>query len=231
VPVGRKHDDGRTVFLVAGTEGSKVKVKEVTFTMRNAPVIRTIDLGASAVPERLLAHYQSAGAGAAVTLVWPEVEGNVVRIYRRSFAPGQTAGQGEHKLLVERSGPLVALEMAPLGPDVADALFGPALKQTTCTYLRISLTDGKLLAEHSLEAPTEKVDNWAIASAPLEELPVLAKTGDLLLKATAKTAGAWNVMASGVREARYLQLHVLRNARLWATWVDPQTGIEYRPLK
>jgi hypothetical protein len=230
-PVGRKHDDGRAVFLVAGIEGGKVKVKEVTFTMRSTPVVRTIDLGASTVPERLLAHYQPAGADAAVTLLWPEVEGNVVRIYRRSFAPGQTAGQGERKLLLERPGPLAALEMAPLGPEFAGALFGPAVKQTACTYLRISLTDGKLLAEHALEAPKEKVDVWAIASAPLEDPPVLARAGDLLLKTTAKTVGGWRVTASGVREARHLQLHVLRGARLWVTWVDPQSGIEYRPLK
>lgn len=222
--VGCKHDDGRAVFLVAGNDKGGVRVREITFTVDKAPAVRTIDPGADALPERMLACYQAEGADAAVTLIWPEVDKDRVRIHRYAVPPGKGTAKGERKLLLERTGALLALEAPPLGRQ-ADALFGPAEGQDACTYVRLSLEDGKILAEHRVPFPARKADVWAIAATHAEVFAVLARTGDLLFR---YRAGDWSILASGVREARHLRLCVLRGGRLWATWADPQAGFRYR---
>jgi hypothetical protein len=227
LPVGRKHDDGRAVFLVAGNDKGKARVKEITFTMDKAPAVRTLDPGSGAMPPRMLACYQAEGGDATVTLIWPEVDRDRVRIYRYAVPPGKGAGKGERKLLLERTGALLALEAPPLGGH-ADVLIGPAGGQNACTYLRLSLEDGNILAEHPVPLPAQKVDLWAIAAGPAEIFAALAKTGDLLFR---YKAGDWSILTPGVREARHLRLHVLRGGRLWATWADPQAGFRYRRIE
>lgn len=224
LPVGRKHDDGRAVFLIAGKEKGKVRVKEITLTMDMAPAVRTIDPGTSELPERMLACYRAEGADAVVTLIWPEIDKDRACIYRYAVPPGKDTARGERKLLLEHTGALLALEAPPLGRH-ADALFGPTDGQNACAYVRLSLEDGKILAERPVPLPAQKIDAWAIAASQAEVFAVLARTGDLLFR---YKAGDWSILTSGVRAARHLRLHVLRGGRLWATWADPQAGFRYR---
>jgi hypothetical protein len=230
LPVGRKHDDGRAVFLVAGIEGGKPRVREFTFTVKEPPTVRTLDLGGATVPEHLLARYQPDGSDAQVTLVWAETAGGAVAIYRRSYPAGDPGAGGERELLLKRPGSLLAMELLPVGGESVDVLFGPVGTSGKYSYLRIPLPGAKPAVERLFDGPGGKVDGWAIAGPQADGFAVIAKVGERLIWSRIEPGEGWHLIASGSGQATYMSLFALGDRRLWAAWYDPQSGIRYQPL-
>ncbi len=230
LPVGRKHDDGRVVFLVVGGDRGKPAVKEVTFSVRTAPGMRELGLGAAAVPEELLVHYRPDGTDADVSLVWAEVTGGKVSLFRRTFGPGQSGMQGEYKKIFERPGSLLSLDMSPFGIDSISLLFAPAGESRKIIHARIPLFDEKSAVEDSIDAPKENVEEWAVAAASAGLFRIIARAGDRLLR-LAPGAASWDVVTAGARDARHLRLYTLPGGRFCAVWDDPQEGIRFQPIQ
>jgi len=230
LPVGRKHDDGRVVFLVAGGDRGGPAVKEVTFSARAAPGTRVLGLGAAAVPEELQVHYRRNGTDADVSLVWAEVSGGKVSLFRRSFGPGQSGMQGEYKKIFERAGSLLSLDMSPFGIDTISLLLAPAGESRKILYVRIPLFDEKNAVEDSIVVPKENVEEWAVAAASADLFRIIARAGDRLLR-LAPGAASWDVVTAGARDARHLRLYTLPGGRFCAVWDDPQEGIRFQPIQ
>jgi len=218
------------VDLVAGIEGGKSKVREFAFTVKEPPAVRTLDLGGLTVPEHLLARYQPDGSDAQVMLVWAETAAGTVNIYRRLYPAGDPGVGGERVLLLKRPGPLLAMEMLPVGGESVDLLFGAVGTSGKYSYLRIPLAGGKPSIERSFDVPAGNADGWAIAALREDGCAVLAKAGERLIWSRIEPGEGWNIIASGSGQARYMRLFDLGDRRLWAVWYDPQSGIRYQPL-
>ncbi len=234
VGVGRKLEGGRAAFLVYGREGRKTRIKEFTFSMKEPPRTRGIDLVARSLPGQLLPRYSAGGEEPEVALVWGESDGAASKIRKRTFASGETGNEGGQEVLLDRKGGLLAMAMSPVAEsstDVADLLLEDGGKTGNCTYLRISLSDGKPIREWSFAVPGDKADDWALAAAPLADMPVLAKAGTRLLWTSFKDGGRWAVVAEGIRDARFLRLICPRESQVWASWYDPAAGIIFRRLR
>ncbi|MGA2327746.1 MAG: hypothetical protein ABSH05_15795, partial [Bryobacteraceae bacterium] len=180
-----------------------------------------------------------------IVLAWAAVEAGETRIFTRHF------GGGDSKRLYSPHEPLAALEMNPEGfedsPAVVDALFGPtgAEEQRHMTFVRIPLNGTGQATEWTFREPTRLdaantvkfPDRWAIAPVTFDDPPVLARVETGLVCLWPSIRGSQQIVAEGgAGKAEYIRLVVLprlsRNLeRVWATWVDPQRGIERRPIR
>lgn len=256
---GLRTDRSRASFLVAGSEGEKAKLKLLTFNFvpsapQQSPETRTFNLGQS-LPERIVARYIIEGEAKKAQLVWADMADEITRIYLHTLDLDGPEDQGQPVLLLERSGKMVAMEMEHQGDSeqgVVDALFGPEDRDKLMTYLRIPLSGGKPEAQWTFGLPGVKptpegrrsfargeavemeVEQWAIASLPRTDAPVLAKIGSRLLVIQAEQGDrGWNVVASGVERADHLRMFALYRpdrygGLVWASWADPSTGIQYQ---
>ncbi len=139
-----------------------------------------LDLGGSTVPEHLLARYRPDGSDAQVMLVWAETAGGAVAIYRRLDPAEDPGAGGERELLLKRPGPLLAMELLPVGGESVDALFGPAGTSGKYSYLRIPLAGGEPAIERSFDAPAGNADGWAIAGLRADGFAVIGYLGSVI---------------------------------------------------
>jgi len=233
VTVGRKYPDGRAVFLVAGLDAGAPAVKEIGVTVNEVTDGRTVALQTAHLPEKILARYRPIGEEVTTTLLWSEMEHGISRIHRQLISPDGSRADGDHAVLLEHRGSVLALEMAPVGGslgEVADAVLGPTEEGGAYAYVRLSLSDGKRLAEWRFNLPPKPVDDWAIASTPVEVPRVLIRTGDRWLVIRLGRDAAWTTVAMDAAQADHPWIAVLRGGRLWAVWADTKQGFRYQAL-
>lgn len=214
-------------------------------SQRPNPEIRMLAFGGSSPPQRILARYVPRGDDPGIELAWAATEAGETRVFTRRY------GAGDTKRLYARREPLAALEMNPEGgegaPAVIDALFGPsgAGEQRHMTFVRIPLDGTGQAVEWTFREPTRLgsantvkfPDRWAIAPVALENPPVLARVETDLVCLWPSLGGTQQTVAEGTAgKVEFIRLAALprvgRNKkRVWATWVDPERGIERRPIR
>jgi hypothetical protein len=219
------------LFLLLGMENGRAKLGLASFFNKGSQSrMRTFDL-AAALPEFVQACYIPQQGRSKIQVVWGEFLNGVSRIKTREIPVGLGALRPASIVdVMERPEPLVALAMDPVageGVSVVQALFGPGKGDGTLTYVEIPLRAGKPKT-WSLESPTPTPDAWAIAGAADGGHAVFVRSGDRLLFNRIGNPAGWQVIAENARATNFLGLQNMNE--LWATWVDPRLGLQWRSL-
>jgi len=141
--------------------------------------------------------------------------------------------------LAEREESLVALVFEPVAgeePAVADILLGPSGNDAGMTFLRLFLTGGPPRGVWTFNAPRDpegkiQASDWTIAPRPLAVPVVLVKFGDKIMARRLDESSSWVTVATETSGAKNLRLEVIGTGALWAIWIDPAIGIQYRPVR
>jgi hypothetical protein len=227
IEAGRRLPDGRAAFLVAGLDGQEVKLHEFTFQYvpdgsemppgavePAKPELRALAFGGSSVPSRILARY---GAQAEIELVWVAEQEGETRIWSRRYGP-----DGAPKLLLTRHEPVSTLA---LGDSAAAAMFGT-------TLVSIPLSGQVQPSEWQFDGDGT---DWTIAVSGAEPT-VMARRGQELLCWWPPSTAPQAVIARDAGRATQIHLAALQDPdkkghRIWASWVDPEKGIQHRAVR
>lgn len=216
------------VFAVLGNskEGAIVQIVRATLDGATAsPPAAFFD----ALPERVLARWEEAGAEPAIQLLWAYVSGPEVRVFARSYNLAGKPLRASPTELYSRPARLLALELDPLAEESgwAHALFESLRRSEGPVYVRIPLSGAPARPqEFRVPAPPKPVNAWAISGLETGGLLVLAHIEDRIWVTSVRRRD-WEPLTEPVGAVQHLRL-AASTGRYWgALWVDPASGLRW----
>jgi hypothetical protein len=236
-PVGWQPEPGRAHFVAIGSNSAgKPAVAVATFLARERrATVRTVALGGSSVPQHWAARYR-ADSGGTIDLVAAETAQDGTRVYHQSVT--LDSGEiGAPVALIQRAEPVTALALGHIltapATDAVDMLFGPAGSPPRMTFVRAPLGGGAPLVEYPFNLPLDDrkqpPTDWALAPAPRAPAVAVAKFRGQIIGTAFATGARGFLVDPKSPDAQRLQLHALGDT-VWAVWLDPARGFQYRKL-
>lgn len=226
LPVGWALEKHTALFLVAGSEGGRGRLRLVMLAQRKGPTLREVDLAAS-LPAQLVVGLARSETSTRFWAVWVEATATGgSRVLARSFTPAGVVG--EPRVLTER-------------PQAVLALALPAVMRDAAPTVSVLLARGSASAETVVRLPLEGEAPGTTLSLP-STAPAAASEWALeagvwpprVLRATAGEvqqvlAGqpAWSRLASA-SAPRLLRIE--HASASWAAWVDADKGLQVQRL-
>ncbi len=240
VKPGFQRDDGSALFFVAGIKDGKAVVQPFVAREETLSAGPAVLLGTE-LPKEIIARRHEDDEGGKLQLVWSGTVDGRSRIFLLECTDEGVALSPQPREIYATDQALRALEMAPLNhPDSSGdwvhALYGPVERKRDgrevafITYVQIplSMESGEVL-EHEVPMPADPVDAFAISGWEAGDLVILARTGKLLLSATAGSFSEWRPLAEEVGTAGNLQVAATPDGYWAGVFVDPSVGVRYAP--
>jgi hypothetical protein len=243
---------GEGLFLVAGVRGGAAVIQSFVATreaITPGPVVPLADdtplpvtrpiapeggappRGSAQAPTRVLVRWSLHTK--TIRLVWAEASPSGTRILARSYSRDVEPLADAPELLYERSSPLAALELEPIGdgrsPGFVHALLGPEgddPQARDLLYVRIPLDDLTATPEELfVPVPHMPVESYAISGHTSGGLVVLAKVGGTVCRIAARGPFTWRTHITDVPALRHLRVAASARNYWAALGVDPELGI------
>jgi hypothetical protein len=236
-PVGWQASAESATFVVLGQDTQDhVALGVATFRAEGGASLKTCPLALETLPGRWMVQRRGEDVRPRFDVVIAEEADGTVRLVRQTVKPDAQEA-GSPTVLITRPGPLAALSLHPIreeGTGTVDALFGPAGEPAAMTFLRLPLEGGDPVATWTFTVsgegePKRNPGAWTLAPQPLAGPAVVVKAEGQLLCRRVAGAANWSVLAEHAAQAEHLRLEVI-GGRVWAIWVDPAQGIQYKMI-
>jgi hypothetical protein len=229
-------NDGALFVALGAGAGGHAALVVTAFSLSAPGVAQTIPVAGPAAPEAWAAQYRPADNDPQIELVTAARSGPAVKVTRQTIALGSDKASAP-TTLIERSGPVATMAMAPLGHaggagGVVDILFGPDPKTGYLSFLRLPLAGGAASAGWDFSPPKnsdgKRPTTWAIPRTPLDPPMAATHVSDKIY--VRRAGGDWAVVIEGVPHVEHLALESFGEGRVVAVWSDPAFGIRYQPV-